>query len=314
VIYDQPLAVGNLILKNRLVMVPIATGKAGARGQVTQTLCDHYAIRARGGYLGLVECGHHFVCEEGRATARQASIAHDEDVEGLKREAAAVHDQGTPVFVQLSHAGSAATERLTGTQPLAPSAVTCPGAKVGHPLPRAMSADDIARLPELFSAAARRAHAAGFDGVEIHAAHGYLLDQFLSPLTNLRKDAYGGSLENRARLLVEVLRAVRAELPSGYPVSVRLGGCDYMSGGNTIDDAVTFARIVEAASPSRAACATTAGPATRTPQAGLRTRRCPSARPLAFPCCWRVASRRARRRKHCSSRAHATSQALDVQY
>jgi 2,4-dienoyl-CoA reductase-like NADH-dependent reductase (Old Yellow Enzyme family) len=110
-----------------------------------------------------------------------------------------------------------------------------------------MSADDIARLPELFSAAARRAHAAGFDGVEIHAAHGYLLDQFLSPLTNLRKDAYGGSLENRARLLVEVLQAVRAELPSGYPVSVRLGGCDYMPGGSTIDDAVAFARMVEAA-------------------------------------------------------------------
>lgn len=85
-------------------MVPIATGKAGTRGQVTQALCDHYAVRARGGYLGLVECGHHFVCEEGRATAGQASIAHDEEVEGLKSEAAAVHDQGTPVFVQLSHA------------------------------------------------------------------------------------------------------------------------------------------------------------------------------------------------------------------
>ncbi|MEE1272962.1 MAG: tRNA-dihydrouridine synthase, partial [Olegusella sp.] len=129
-------------------------------------------------------------------------------------------------------------------------AVTCPGAKMGHPLPRAMSADDIARVPELFSAAARRARAAGFDGVEIHAAHGYLLDQFLSPLTNLRKDAYGGSLGNRARLLVEVLRAVRAELPSGYPVSVRLGGCDYMPGGNTIDDAVAFARVAEAAGAS----------------------------------------------------------------
>ena len=249
-IIDQPLAVSDLVLKNRLVMVPMATRKAGARGQVTQALCNHYATRAHGGYLGLVECGHHFVCEEGRATAGQASIAHDEDIEGLKREAAAVHDQGTPVFVQLSHAGSAATERLTGTQPLAPSAVTCPGAKVGHPIPRAMSADDIARVPELFSAAARRAYAAGFDGIEIHAAHGYLLNQFLSPLTNLRKDAYGGSLENRARLLQEVLCAVRAELPSGYPVSVRLGGCDYMPGGNTIDDAVALARMAEAAGAS----------------------------------------------------------------
>lgn len=248
--YDQPLAVGGLKLKNRLVMVPVATRKADASGRVTQALCDHYAARARGGYLGLVECGHHFVCEEGRATAHQASIAHNRDVEGLKREAATVHDQGTPVFVQLSHAGSAADEKLTGAQALAPSAVTCPGAKVGHPFPRPMSADDIARIPEYFSAAARRAYAAGFDGIEIHAAHGYLLDQFLSPLTNLRQDAYGGSLENRARLLLEVLSAVRAELPAGYPVSVRLGGCDYLPGGNTIDDAVALARMVEAAGAS----------------------------------------------------------------
>lgn len=248
--YDQPLAVGELVLKNRLVMVPVATRKADACGRVTQALFDHYAARARGGYLGLVECGHHFVCEEGRATAHQASIAHNRDVEGLKREAATVHDQGTPVFVQLSHAGSAADEKLTGAQALAPSAVTCPGAKVGHPFPRPMSADDIARIPEYFSAAARRAYAAGFDGIEIHAANGYLLDQFLSPLTNLRQDAYGGSLENRARLLLEVLSAVRAELPAGYPVSVRLGGCDYLPGGNTIDDAVALARMVEAAGAS----------------------------------------------------------------
>ena len=111
--YDQPLAVGGLELKNRLVLVPVATRKADASGRVTQALCDHYAARARGGYLGLVEYGHHFVCEEGRATAHQASIAHNRDVEGLRREAATVHDQGTPVFVQLSHAGSAADEKLT---------------------------------------------------------------------------------------------------------------------------------------------------------------------------------------------------------
>lgn len=245
-IFDQPLAVGGLALRNRLVMVPVATGKADARGQVTAALCEHYAARAHGGHLGLVECGHHFICEEGRATARQASIARDADVEGLKREAAAVHDQGVPVFVQLSHAGSAATEALTGMRPLAPSAATCPGAKVGHPLPRPMSGDDIALIPELFSAAARRACAAGFDGVEIHAAHGYLLNQFLSPLTNQRQDAYGGPLAHRARLLLEVLAAMRAELPSDYPVSVRLGGCDYLPGSNAIVDAVKLARMVEA--------------------------------------------------------------------
>ncbi|MGN0076994.1 MAG: tRNA-dihydrouridine synthase [Parafannyhessea sp.] len=233
----------HLRLRNRFALAPMASGRAETDGSVGERLTDHYAERASGGYWGLVECGHHFVSADGRATARQASIASDEDVDGLAREAAVVHEHDTPVFVQISHAGSATGWRLTRKQALSPSGINCPGAKVGHPLPRPMDEGDIARVVEAFGQAARRARLAGFDGVELHAAHGYLLDQFLSPLTNHRTDAYGGPLANRLRITLEALDAVRAQV-EGMVVSVRLGGCDYLPGGTTVADACEAAVLL----------------------------------------------------------------------
>lgn len=244
---DDPITLARtgLVLRGRLAMPPMEPAKAGAAGEVTQALCDHYAARAQGGLLGLVVTGHHYVSPEGRATARQASTSRDDDVPGLAREAAAVHACDTPVLLQLGHAGSAASSRITRQAPIAPSAVLCPGAKPGHELPRAMGQDDIARVVEAFARAARRAERAGFDGVEVHAAHGYLLDQFLSPLTNLRQDGYGGTLEGRLRITLEVVAAIRATVGPGTLVSVRLGGCDYLPGGTTIADGAAAARLLE---------------------------------------------------------------------
>lgn len=245
----RPLALPRcgLTLRNRLVMVPVATAKADAAGRVTEALCEHYTTRARGRHLGLVECEHHFVSPEGRANPHQASISRDSDVEGLRREAAALHDCDTPVLVQLSHAGSAASSALTDMRPIAPSERLAPGAKVGHELPRVMDAGDIGRVVEAFARAARRARLAGFDGVEVHAAHGYLLDQFFSPLTNLREDAYGGDVFGRLRITLEVVDAVRSELDGRMALSVRLGGCDYRPGGNEVADGVEAARLLEGA-------------------------------------------------------------------
>lgn len=236
-----PLTVGGITLRNRAVMVPMARGLAERDGTVSDALCEHYAARARWKTLGLVETEHHYVCPEGQATAGQPSIARDEDVTGLARECEAVHAFDTPVLLQLSHAGSAASERVIRQRAIAPSAVTCPGAKVGHPLPREMDEGDVARVVEAFAQAARRARLAGFDGVEVHAAHGYLLDQFLSPLTNQREDAYGGDLAGRLRITLEVVRAARSELAAGQVLSVRLGACDYMKGGTTVADGVRAA-------------------------------------------------------------------------
>lgn len=237
----SPVEAGSVTLRNRIAMVPMATGKATPEGDVTPELAEHYAARARHSTLGLVESEHHFVCADGQAKLGQPSVSRDEDVDGLARECAAVHEFDTPFIMQISHAGSAASRDAIGVQAIAPSAVTCPGAKVGHPLPREMSLADIERVTEAFAAAAARARRAGFDGVEVHAAHGYLLDEFLSPLTNGREDEYGGDLAGRMRIILEVVRAVRAELGSGQVLSVRLGACDYMDGGTTADEGAACA-------------------------------------------------------------------------
>lgn len=239
----DPVRVGRVELRNRVVMAPMASGRANPDGSISQRLLDHYRERAEGGLLGLVECGHHFVTADGQATPRQASISRDDDLCGLRLVARALHECDTPVFVQLSHAGSAARPQVIRQVALSPSGVNCPGAKVGQPQPRAMTHADIARVVDAFGRAARRARLAGFDGVELHAAHGYLLDQFLSPLTNLRQDEYGGSLEGRLRITLEALDAVRAEA-GGMAVSVRLGGCDYMPGGTTVEDACEAAVLL----------------------------------------------------------------------
>ena len=237
----SPVEAGSVTLRNRIAMVPMATGKATPEGDVTPELAEHYAARARHSTLGLVESEHHFVCADGQAKLGQPSVSRDEDVDGLARECAAVHEFDTPFIMQISHAGSAASRDAIGVQAIAPSAVTCPGAKVGHPVPREMSVADIERVTEAFAAAAARARRAGFDGVEVHAAHGYLLDEFLSPLTNGREDEYGGDLAGRMRIILEVVRAVRSELGSGQVLSVRLGACDYMDGGTTADEGAVCA-------------------------------------------------------------------------
>ena len=242
-----PLSLGKITLRNRIVMAPMASAKSERDGSVTQALCDHYAERAQGGLLGLVETEHHYVSNEGRAAARQASISRDSDVDGLAREAEAVHACETPVFVQISHAGSAAPQSVIRQVAVAPSPVTCPGAKVGHPLPRELTRDEIRRIVECFARAAARARLAGFDGVEVHAAHGYLLDQFFSPMTNRRDDEYGGPLRNRMRIILQVVDAIRSEVGHDLALSVRLGGCDYREGGSTIEDATKAAVLLQGA-------------------------------------------------------------------
>ncbi len=243
------VAVGPVTLHGRLAIPPMACGRASRSGEVTEALLarDRRLLQVGApGVLSLVTLEHHYVSPEGRATPGQPSASRDRDVKGLSHEADVVHASGARAFLQLSHAGSAASSRLTGQPTLAASAVACPGAKHGHELPRAMTEQEAERVVADFARAAARARLAGFDGVEVHAAHGYLLDQFLSPLTNHRTDHWGGSLEGRARLLLRVVGAVRQALGTGMALSVRLGACDYLPGGLTIDGGVEVARWCEA--------------------------------------------------------------------
>ena len=244
---EQPLKIGSMEVANRVVLPPMATYKNSKGGQVTDALVEHYGERCDGGHLGLVITEHLYVHPWGQAKADQVSIARDEDVAALARITGRIHQTPTKVMAQISHGGSACFAEVIGRKALSASSVLLPvRPTIGDGVePDEMTVEQIGEVVRCFAAAAVRAREAGFDGVEIHSAHGYLLNQFYSPLTNRRADQYGGSLENRIRLHLEVIAAVRAAVGDDYPLAVRLGGSDYMEGGATIEDAVAAAQAFE---------------------------------------------------------------------
>lgn len=235
----DPLTIRCLHLKNRLVLPPIATAKCDDNGLVNEAILSYYDEKSRGGWLGLVIIEHSFITQQGRRRVNQISAASDEAIPGLRRLAKTIHGNGTPAIMQINHAGSAADPALTGLPAIGPSAVPNPSVPAATAsLPREMDAHDIEATIDAFRQAARRAKTAGFDGVEIHSAHGYLLNQFYSPLTNRRTDAYGGTLAERIRIHLDVIAAVRTEVGPEFPLLLRLGACDYMPNGSETGDAV----------------------------------------------------------------------------
>ena len=211
----------------------------------------HYGSRALGG-PGLIILEAAAVVAEGRISIGDLGLWKDEHVVGLRHIVDFIHAQGVPVGIQLAHAGRKGSmaipfpsERLLapgegGWQTVAPSAVPF---SPRHSLPRALDQAGIDAVVESFRQAAQRALSAGFDFVEIHAAHGYLLHQFLSPLVNQRTDSYGGSFENRTRLVIEVVDAVRAVWPAHLPLFVRISATDWAEGGWNPDESVQLARL-----------------------------------------------------------------------
>lgn len=245
-ILNSSIMVRNLELRNRLVMPPMATAKAGNDGKVTEQLCQYYDEKSRGGYIGLIITEHSFISPEGKAGKGQISMASDSDIAGLSKVTEIIHRNGTKVMAQINHAGGAASERITGLTPVSASAVKSPRMPVTVPAPRELTLPEIGKVISDFAQAAQRAEKAGFDGVEIHSAHGYLLNQFFSPLTNRRRDEYSGaSLGGRIRLHLEIIRAIRSAVGNDYPVALRLGACDYMDGGTTIDDSIFASKEFE---------------------------------------------------------------------
>jgi len=241
----EPLTTGTLKLHNRLVMPPMATAKGGANGEMTDALVDYYAEKSAGGALGLVITEHCYITMQGRNRIGQPSIADDDTIEGWKRLVDVLHGNGSKAVMQINHSGGATTREATGLETVAPSGITSP---VGPgETPRPLTTAEITTIVEGFAAAARRVRAAGFDGVEIHAAHGYLLNQFFSPLTNKRSDEYGGDTRGRIRMHLEVIAAVRAAVGDDFPVLLRLGAVDYLEGGSRIEDATLAAAEFERA-------------------------------------------------------------------
>ena len=240
----RPLTIKNLTLKNRLKMPPLATEKSSAEGKVSKELLDFYKEKSDGGLISLFIIEHSFVRKDGKASAFQLSIADDGDVIGLKELSSVIHQNGSKAVVQINHAGSAGSEEVTGSKPVGPSAVTNPRKGI---TPRALSQQEIKDIVTAFADAARRVKDAGFDGVEIHSAHGYLLNQFFSPLTNKRTDEYGGDVFGRIRIHLEVIEAVREAVGEGYPILLRLGAGDYMEGGSTAKDSQEAAKAFQKA-------------------------------------------------------------------
>ncbi|MDR3551631.1 MAG: NADH:flavin oxidoreductase [Clostridia bacterium] len=243
---NSPLKTGKLTLEGRLVMPPMATSKSDADGRITPELIRHYDERSRGGYISLVVVEHSFVSLRGKASGRQLSVAGDDSLDDLKKLAETIHRNGSKTVMQLNHAGSSAYKKYTGMEPVGPSAILNPS-KNGDTVPQELDRAGISEIIADFTKAAVRVRDAGFDGVEIHSAHGYLLDQFLSPLTNKRADEYGGGIEGRIRIHLEIIRAVRGEVGDDFPLLLRLGATDYMEGGLTSEDSLAAARAFEKA-------------------------------------------------------------------
>jgi NADPH2 dehydrogenase len=253
----SPLRINNLTIPNRLVMPPMALDLASEKGEVTSKLIEHYVHRAqahpnphspgkrngetatRAG-IGLIIVEHTYVNPSVKAHPRQLGIDDDSLIPGLEKLVEAIHKMGVPIGLQISHSGARALET-----PTAPSSLVSPylrrfGKEISDTLeiPVELSIEDINLIIKDFSAAAHRAKEAGFDLIEIHGAHGYLLNEFFSPLTNKRQDQYGGSFENRLRLPLEVITAVKKVVGEELPVFYRLGADDRILGGIGLEDSL----------------------------------------------------------------------------
>jgi len=237
-----PILIGSVTVPNRFVRSATHDYMADKEGFVTDAHIELYSRLAEG-EVGLIITGHAHVQPSGQASPRQMAVFDDRFVEGLARIPAAVHRFPSRVFLQIAHAGRQTKEKLCGCVPVSPSVVYDPVSKV---MPRELSAAEIRVLIADFVSAGVRAKRAGFDGVQLHAAHGYLLSSFLSPHTNRRTDEWGGPVENRARVLVEVLRGVKAACGPDFPVIVKLNSTDFLKGGLVLEDAVRVARLIEA--------------------------------------------------------------------
>lgn len=250
----SPLTIRNVTLKNRIVMSPMCqyTSKDGFS---TDWHMVHLGTRAAGG-AGLIMAEATAVTPEGRITPGDLGLWSDEHIEGLRRITEFIHGQGSVAGIQLAHAGRKASCAVPweggkqldlkngGWQTVAPSAIPF---SPGERAPVMLGKGAILQIISAFRAGALRALEAGFTVIEIHSAHGYLLQEFLSPLSNLRTDNYGGSFENRTRLLVQVTDAVRSVWPAEYPLFVRISSTDWREGGWTVEESIGLAYLLKSA-------------------------------------------------------------------
>ena len=241
----QPFQLGGITLKNRLVMSPMTMNYATEDGLATDKLIRHYLERAKGG-VGLIVVEGTYFTPEGKGYRQQLGLCSSAHARELKKLTQAVRQlkNDTKLFIQLHHAGGRTSAKITGSQPVAPSDTP---AYPGGELPHALTVPEIRELVAAHAEAAVRAREAGFDGVDIHCAHGYLIPAFLSPLSNRREDAYGKDLKGRTRFLVEIVREIRKRLGDDFPLTIKISGDEFMEGGLGLEEMIRIAEIAQQA-------------------------------------------------------------------
>lgn len=229
----NPLTVKNMTIKNRIVMTPMGTNYGEQNGEMSFLHMDYYEQRAKGG-VGLIIVENASVdSPQGSNGTTQLRIDHDNYIPRLFKLCETVHSHGACIAVQINHAGASALSSRINMQPV--SASNLPSKKGGE-IPRPLQKEEITAIVKKYGEAARRAQVAGFDAVEIHAGHSYLISQFLSPTTNNRTDEFGGSKENRARFAKMVMDEVRSQVGPMFPIMIRISADELVEGGNTLED------------------------------------------------------------------------------
>ena len=238
----QATTINGMKLANRFMRSATWEGMAADDGSCTPGLKELYVQLAQGG-VGLIITSHTYVRRDGMGSPRQLGLSDDTFIPGLREMTDAVHRHNGRVAVELSHAGILSNPKVTGLTPVVLSKVDGYAGSEGS----VMTTEDIQAMIEAFAQAARRAKEAGFDAIQIHGAHGFLINQFLSPAFNKRTDAYGGSIANRTRAVLEILAKMRSHVGRDYPILIKMNSEDVIEGGLTVDDSLQAALMLERA-------------------------------------------------------------------
>jgi len=239
----KPIRIGNMEVPNRFVVPAMVVNYCNEDGTATEKYIRYHEEKARGGW-GLIITENYAVAPEGKGFVRIPGLWNDNQIPGHAELTKRIHKYGTKIVAQIYHAGRQTSRRVIGTTPKAPSAIPCP---VLQEVPQELTIEEIKEIVEKFGDAAYRAKLAGFDGVEVHGAHGYLIAQFMSNYSNRRTDEYGGSLQNRLRFPLEIISNIRRKTGPSFPIIFRISGDEFVRGGRNIEDTKAIAMQLEEA-------------------------------------------------------------------
>lgn len=239
----EPFRIGKLELKNRLVVSAMVTNYCNPDGTPTEKYLAYHEHKARGGW-GLIITEDYAIAPKAGGFTRLPGLWEGSQIQPHQELTRRVHQAGGKIVAQIYHAGRETSSAITGERPVGPSPIREPSMPE---TPRELTVEEIHQLVEQFGDCARRAQQAGFDGVEVHGAHGYLVGAFASPFANKRCDEYGGTIQNRARFAVEIIRNIKQKCGADFPVLYRMSAVEYVPGGLEIEEAKVLARLVEKA-------------------------------------------------------------------